>query len=454
MAYEINFEGLAGMTHHYGGLAYGNLPSMQSIGKVSRPKEAALQGLQKMALLNELGVRQAVLPPHERPFFPLLEQLGFSGTKQNRLDQVKKEAPWLLPILSSSAAMWTANWATSTASIDSSDAHAHFTPANLASYLHRSLEPSTTQRILKAIFPSQVFFKHHPPLPCGGIFFDEGSANQIRFAKNYRSPGVYLFVFGKSTLPSEMPTPSPHTYPARQSKEASEALPRIHGLYPNTAVYAYQHPEAIDAGIFHNDLIAQGNLHFLMVHEKAFWNQQEVLNELKKKFSERCDEELKIVEVLESQVPLKEAASSFMFNSQIVTLPDLTMALIAPEACRGYDRVTSFFESLVKDPAHPVNTIHYVNLSESLGNGGGPACLRLRVVLTENELAHINPAVLYSPRLHERLESWIHKHYPDTLSKEELAKTELHEKNCQALDELCTILELGKVYPFQLGTYG
>jgi succinylarginine dihydrolase len=453
MAYEVNFEGLAGMTHHFGGLSPGNLPSMKSAGDISHPKEAALQGLKKMALLHDLGIRQAVLPPHERPFLPLLRQLGFLGLAQNMIEQANREWPWIVPMISSSATMWTANWASCTASIDSADSHLHFTPANLASNLHRSIEGETTQRILKAIFPNPVHFSHHLPLPCGEVFFDEGSANQIRLAKNYRSPGITLFVYGKFGSPQAAPTPLPKHYPARQTKEASQAVARLHQLYPGSVVYAQQHPEAIDAGIFHNDLIAQGNLYVLLVHERAFWRHPEVIEELKSKYRERCSDELHVITVTEKEVPLKEASASFMFNSQLVTLPDLSMALIAPHTCQNYEKVALFFNKLIADPENPVQAVHYVNLSESLNNGGGPACLRMRVVLTENELSLINPGVIYTKRLHERLEGWIGRHYPEELALKDLIQKEFHEKNCHALDELCTILEIGKVYPFQLGGY-
>ena len=77
--YEVNFDGLVGNTHNYAGLAIGDKASMQHAFSISHPKEAALQGLGKMKLLMDLGLKQAVLPPQPRPAIPFLKSLGFKG---------------------------------------------------------------------------------------------------------------------------------------------------------------------------------------------------------------------------------------------------------------------------------------------------------------------------------------------------------------------------------------
>lgn len=449
LAFEVNFDGLVGMTHTYGGLSLGNLPSMENRGHVSNPRQAAHQGLEKMKLLHTLGVRQAVLPPQERPFVPILNQLGFSGNVQDVITRITEDAPWLLYEISSSASMWAANAANVSPSIDSSDSHVHFTPANLASNFHRAIEAETTGRILKAIFPNPVFFEHHSPLPSNALFYDEGAANHTRFCRNYHSAGVQLFVYGKSSQDVAYSKKEPQKFPARQTLEASNAVSRLHALYPDHYVFAQQNPDAIDAGAFHNDMMSVGNLNVFLVHELAFKRQKEVLDELRKKVSQYCDVELNAIEVKEKQVPMKEALACYLFNSQIVSLPDGSMVLIAPTACQQNDKIQTFLKEISEDKTNPIAAVRYVDLSQSMANGGGPACLRLRVVLNENELAETNPGVLFNDTLFNKLKAHVDKYYPTHLTLEELGNPSLYERNCESLAELTKILNLGKVYNFQ-----
>lgn len=439
-AYEVNFDGLPGMTHCFGGLSFGNEPSLENEGDVSNPRLAALQGLNKMKFLASLGIKQAVLPPQERPHIPSLRQVGFSGTISDILQAAKKTCPWILPQVSSSASMWTANAATVSPSIDSVDSHIHFTPANLATYFHRSMEAKTTQKILQAVFPNTIFFEHHSPLPANELFPDEGAANHTRFCKNYGSPGVQFFTYGKSIV--DPSSPKPRKYPARQTKEASEAIARLHLLYPGHTIFAYNHPDAIDQGAFHNDLVAVGNQNVLLIHELALWKQGEILDQLKKTVSHVCDTELIVIE---TKLPIK----SYFFNSQIITLDDGKMALIAPESCRRYPEVERFIDELLNDSKNPIGQVHYIDLSESLKNGGGPACLRLRVVMNNAELSEMNQNVLFTEELYQKLTTHVNKHYPSSLSLADLANPKLYQKNCDALDELSKILQLGEIYSFQ-----
>src|SRR3954469_13600147 len=129
-AYEVNFDGLVGPTHNYAGLSYGNVASMKHKLSVSNPRQAALEGLEKMKFLASLGVKQAVLPPHERPHLQTLRRLGFSGSDADVLRTAQQRDPTLLAMVSSASTMWTANAATISPSADSEDHRAHFTPAN------------------------------------------------------------------------------------------------------------------------------------------------------------------------------------------------------------------------------------------------------------------------------------------------------------------------------------
>ena len=76
---EVQFDGLPGPTHHFGGLSQGNLASQAHAGFRSRPRAAARQSLAKMRRLLDLGAVQAVLPPLLRPDLDLLRESGFTG---------------------------------------------------------------------------------------------------------------------------------------------------------------------------------------------------------------------------------------------------------------------------------------------------------------------------------------------------------------------------------------
>jgi succinylarginine dihydrolase len=447
IAFEVNFDGLVGPTHNYSGLSLGNVASMQSKGDVSNPKEAALQGLEKMRFLAGLGVKQAVLPPQERPHIPTLNRLGFTGTVEAVLKNVKESAPWLLNNCCSASSMWAANAATVSPSVDSVDTHVHFTPANLSFELHRSIEAETTSRLLKAIFPNPVYFQHHQPLQEGYLFSDEGAANHTRFCRDYNGPGVQLFVWGRTISNPYVPTP--RNFPARYSLEAAQAIARLHQLYPKQVVFAQQNPQAIDLGVFHNDVIAVGNRNFFFYHELAYIDSAAVIKELQEKVRATCDTELFLTEVAESRVSLQEAVKSYLFNSQVVSLPDGSMHLIAPKECEGYPNIVSLLDEMREDADNPIRRIHFVNLLQSMKNGGGPACLRLRVVLNENELRETNPGVFMNDTLYTSLVSWVNRFYRDQLSEKDLADPKLQRENQEALDTLTQILNLGSIYSFQ-----
>lgn len=445
--YEINFDGIIGPTHNFSGLSFGNTASMENAKKVSSPKKAALQGLEKMKLLADLGVKQAVLPPHERPHLPTLKALGFTGADRNIPGKAFKIAPELLFQLSSAAPMWVANAATITPSIDSMDSHVHFTPANLCTMFHRSIESETTSNILKAIFPNPLYFTHHAPLPTGEYFPDEGAANVSRFCKDPAGIGVHLFVFGKFTMGPNSTLPA--KFPARQAYEASETIIRSHQMIQDRVILAQQHPNSIDMGVFHNDVISVSNKNLFLYHSKAFLHTKEVLGEIRSKLEHFSDISPIFIEVPEDQIPVGMAVQTYLFNSQIVTNPDGFMEMICPLECKKYDEVVHFLDNMEKDPANPIETIHYVDLRESMQNGGGPACLRNRVVLNQNEMSAMNPAVFLDDKLYKRLVDWVNQHYRDVLRIEDLADPQLVDECQSALNEITRILQLGNVYNFQ-----
>lgn len=439
--WEANFDGIVGSTHNYSGLSYGNVASLKNQQTPSNPKQAALQGLEKMHYLMQLGLKQAVLPPQERPHLPTLRALGFSGSDQQILEKASKQAPELFFSCCSASSMWAANAATVSPSSDSQDRHVHLTPANLVNKFHRTIESNTTEAILKAIFPNATYFIHHPHLISSNAFSDEGAANHTRFSNGNKGPGIQLFVFGRSALSSStarMPT----TYPARQTLEASQAIARLHQIPPERTVFAQQNPIAIDSGVFHNDVISVGHENVFLYHEHAFANTDHVVEELRKKMEVNCQCELICIKVLESQISLSEAVSTYFFNSQIVTLPDHTMQLIAPIECQEQPAVKAVIDEMIRSSANPINSVRYFNLRESMRNGGGPACLRLRVVLNEQEIAATNPHIWLTESLYRQLVDWVNRHYRDILRPADLADISLLWECQQSLEALSRILHL------------
>jgi succinylarginine dihydrolase len=394
-----------------------------------------------MKFLADLGVSQAVLPPHERPDIFALRRLGFSGSDAQALKAAQKY-PWLLASCGSASAMWAANAATVSPGADTLDGRVHFTPANLATQFHRSLEAATTAVILKKIFADESAFIHHDPLPDSPLFFDEGAANHLRLCQAHGEKGLEIFVFGRRA--SGKVDSSPARFPARQSFEASESIARLHRLDSKNTLFLQQNPEAIDAGAFHNDVVAVGNLNVLLFHEKAFLDAP--ANQIRAWFKDKA---YHLLEIQESEIPLADAVSSYLFNSQIVSLPDNTMALIAPVESRDNPRTRKFLDDLLNQST-PIRRVHFVDVRQSMNNGGGPACLRLRVQLSDRERSLINPGVFFTDALHESLKSWINRHYRDRLTPSDLADPNLLEESRRALDELTGILKLGSVYPFQM----
>lgn len=442
---EVNFDGLVGPTHNYSGLAHGNVASMTHEGLVANPREAALQGLAKMKSLMDAGYAQGVLPPQQRPDLGALRALGFAGSDAELLSQAANEAPQLLRAVCSASSMWTANAATVTPSVDAPDGRVHFTPANLQSSFHRYLEPATTGRVLAAIFADASHFAHHPALPATPAFSDEGAANHTRLGASHGEAGVHLFVYGRRAFGGD--GVAPRRYPARQTLEASQAVARQHGLNDAQTVFAQQHPEAIDAGVFHNDVIAVGNGPVLLYHEMTFRDEQATLDELRRKMSTP----LIPLRVPLAAVDLEDAVASYLFNSQLLSNPDGSMTLVVPGECQEREAVWRCIQDHLLAGHNPISEVVVKDVKQSMRNGGGPACLRLRVALSEAERGALSGRVLLDDGLHGELTQWVGRHYRDRLATADLADPQLAVEALRALDELSGILAIGSVYPFQLG---
>jgi succinylarginine dihydrolase len=443
-AREANFDGLVGPTHNYAGLSFGNRASQNNEKSIANPKAAAKQGLAKMKRLADLGFAQGVLPPQERPSLRLLRELGFSGNDARVIERAAKEAPELLAAASSASAMWTANAATVSPSADTADGRVHFTPANLCSKLHRAIEHEATRRTLCAIFADPARFAVHEALPGTPALGDEGAANHTRFCADYGARGVEFFVYGRSEYRRG---PQPQRYPARQTFEASRAVAQKHGLSEDATVYAQQSPDVIDAGVFHNDVIAVGNRDTLFCHEHAFVEQGAVYDQLRAQLS-RQGASLNVIEVPDAAVSVADAVSSYLFNSQLLAHPDGKQVLVVPRECHENPSVAAYLDGLSAG-AGPIDDVLVFDLRESMKNGGGPACLRLRVVLNDIERMAVKPGVWIDDNLFARLDAWIDKHYRDRLAPADLGDPTLLDESRGALDELTQILGLGSLYDFQ-----
>ncbi|MBV1777285.1 N-succinylarginine dihydrolase [Burkholderiaceae bacterium DAT-1] len=446
-AFEANFDGLVGPTHNYAGLSFGNVASTGNQNAVANPRVAAKQGLAKMKALHDLGYKQGVIAPHERPSIETLRQLGFGGTDADVVCAAAQQAPAVLAACSSASTMWTANAATVSPSGDTADGRVHFTPANLNNKFHRSIEHPVTGRILKAMFADDRHFAHHDALPAQMHFGDEGAANHTRFCGDYGGPGVEFFVFGQAAFDSRYPRPQ--RFPARQTLEASQAIVRLHGLSADRVVYAQQDPNTIDKGVFHNDVISVGNANVLFHHQFAFTEQDRVLGELRDKLA-RIGVDFKSIEVPEHSVSVEDAVGSYLFNSQLLNKGNGKLLIVVPEECAKNPRVQTYLDDLTGQ-GDLIDEYRIFDLKQSMQNGGGPACLRLRVALTEAELAAVNPTVLMNETLFTKLNDWVDRHYRDRLNGEDLMDPQLLTECRTALDELTRILNLGSVYPFQRG---
>jgi succinylarginine dihydrolase len=436
---ELSFDGLVGPTHNYGGLSPGNVASLASAGRPSNPRAAALQGLEKMRLVHALGAGQAVLPPQPRPSLRTLRRLGFTGSDEEVIARAGREAEHLLRLCSSASSMWAANAATVAPSADAEDGRVHLTPANLSAMFHRSIEADTTRDVLRAIFADERRFRVHEPLPGGAHLADEGAANHTRLEGE--GGGVHLFAWGRSDW---SPGVGPDRFPARQTLEASEAIARSHRLAPARTLFPRQHPGAIDAGAFHTDVVAVGHRRFLMLHERAFADGDAFLRRLRAV----AGEGLRVVVATEGELPIADAVAAYPFNSQLLELPGGAVVLLAPEESRENPRARAFLERVVGESG-VVSRVEWVDVNQSMSNGGGPACLRLRVGLTDEEVRAIRADVLFTPALHARLVAWVGRHYRDRVVAADLADPALAREGMAALDELTSILRLGPVFDFQ-----
>ncbi|MEO1658888.1 MAG: N-succinylarginine dihydrolase [Pseudomonadota bacterium] len=441
-AREVNFDGLVGPTHNYGGLSLGNVASMKSTETPSNPREAALQGLQKMRELIQRGFTQGFLPPHERPHVATLRQFGFEGSDEAVVEAAGKHAPILLRNCSSASAMWTANAATVAPRTDTKDGKTHFTPANLRAMFHRALEAPLTKRSLETAFSGERF-SVHDAIPSGGQMGDEGAANHGRLCADHGSRGLHLYTYGREAFARDWHG----KFPARQALEASQAIAHQQGIDEANSVFMLQKAEAIDAGVFHNDVVAVANGPALLYHQHAYENTEASLDEIRRK-AEPLGFDPIFIEVPADEVSLEDAVVSYLFNSQLLTKADGSMLLLLPVEAEENPRTKAWCEAAVAGNG-PISETVFMDLRQSMKNGGGPACLRLRVVLDEDDLAAMHPGFILNEEKITALEGWVQTHYRDRLSADDLADPQLLREVREALDALTGLMEAPRLYDFQ-----
>jgi succinylarginine dihydrolase len=426
---ELNLDGLVGPSHNYAGLSLGNLAATANAGAVSAPRRAALQGLAKMRLLVGLGLPQGLLLPHGRPNAGYLRALGFAGGDDAVLAAAAAEDPALVAVATSASAMWTANAATVSHAADTADGRTHLTVANLVTMPHRAQEWPGTLAQLRLAFADDRFFRVHGPVP--PAFGDEGAANHMRLAAGHEAPGVEVFVHGVRTSGA---------FPARQHRQASLAVARRHGV--RDPLFAAQADCAIQAGAFHNDVVAVANGPVLFAHADAFEDRAGLIAALEARVPGFV-----LVEAPTARVPLADAVASYVFNAALVTLEG-GMALILPAEARETPSVWAWLQEVVADPANPITRLHVLDLRESMRNGGGPACLRLRVQLSADALAAVDGRFLVDPATLDRLERLVEQLWPEAVAPADLALPQFWADTRAARSAL--LAELG-IAPAELG---
>ena len=411
---EINFDGIVGSSHNYAGLSFGNLAATAHAGDVSYPRAAALQGLDKMLGNLSLGLAQGFFVPPPRPNLRWLEELAADAT----LDPVLLAGAW------SASAMWTANAATVSPAPDTADGRCHLTVANLVSMPHRAHEWPDTLRQLRLAFADERHFSVHGPVP--PCFGDEGAANHMRLASAHDAPGVEIFVYGRTG----------GRFPARQHEQASRIVARRHGLDPERTLFLEQLPEAIGAGAFHNDVVAVANANVVLAHERAFADPEGAWKAMAELFPD-----VQIVAVPESAISLEEAVRSYLFNAQLVSLPEGGQALVIPNEAWESLPVRKFLDALVASNG-PIREVLAVNVRQSMANGGGPACLRLRVVA---DPATVDPRFLLDHAKGEAIREVLERHWPDQIDPGDLGSSILAESVTRARAALLEALGLNEL---------
>ena len=434
MLIEVNMDALVGPSHHFGGLGVGNIASHEHRFRTANPRAAALEGLEKALMVSRLGIPQFLLFPPTRPDEQFLSKLGFEGSLDEQFSAALRCAPDALSATFSGAYIWAANAATVSPAVDCADRRLHLTLANLVSSWHRATEWSQRINDLAALFPDHNCHVIHEPLPSIVPLRDEGAANHMRLSDSTLACGLNIFVYG-----DENRLRTTQRFTARQTLAACQAIARRHRLDPATTFFLQQHPQAIDAGVFHNDVIATSHKGLLIHHELAFCDAASELERLERTFLDRTGQPLIRRVVSNDELPLADAVRSYLFNSQILS-PVSALSheniIICPAQCAAIDSARRVVQSLIDDPAIPITDAQYVSLDESMSGGGGPACLRLRVTVDQATLSHMPQAMRLDEELADQLRDIICRSYPKSLVISDFTHPDCREQLASAYREL------------------
>ena len=423
---EVNFDGIVGPTHNYAGLSIGNRASSANAGAVSAPRIAALQGIAKMRRMRAMGLEQGIFLPHDRPNVDWLRALGFVGDDAEMLASAWTADRALFANAMSASAMWTANAGTVSPASDTSDGLCHISVANLSTMPHRASEAAQTERQLRLAFADPRYFRVHSPLP--SAFGDEGAANFMRIVPPSGGGAIEIFVHGEGRAGD---------FPSRQHRIASEAVARRHGTDPSRTLVVRQSDAAISAGAFHNDVVAVANGHVLFAHAEAFANPHALYDAIAARVPGAV-----IVEVPADRVSLDTAIRAYLFNSQLVTMPDGAMTLVLPAEARENADVWAWLSELVANDG-PITRLEVVDVRESMRNGGGPACLRLRVQVDAKAYAAIDRRFLLDDAACDRIEAVIAREWPEAIAPDDLGDPRLWEQCRRARASLTAALGFG-----------
>ena len=433
---DANFDGLVGLTHNYSGLSQADQQDGPNKDRVAHPRQAALESLNKMRGLMNLGLRQGVLPPHERPAIGFLRDLGFSGSDHRIWEKAWTQAPRYARAAAASASMWASNSATVSPSADCANGLLHISVANLNAALHRSIEAEASERVLRRIFADETAFRVHGPLPATAGFCDEGGANHFRLSAGQGAQGIEVFVYGRGERP-------------RHSLETCQALARRHGLAPARVIFASLSDAAQKAGAIYSDLVAAAHENVLLFHAEAFYNSEVLKAEIHDKARDLFEPVL--LEISSKEVSLSDAVKTCFFNAQMLRFPYASrLSFIAPREVRENNQTADLAADLRRRSNGLIDAPMFAEVHQSMRAGGGPSSMALSFELTTGEAAAINAGFFLTPKLSDALEDWINTHYRAELSPADLSDPLLIDETRTALDELTRILPLGTdFYPFQ-----
>jgi succinylarginine dihydrolase len=383
------------------------------------------------------GTPQGFFLPHERPHLKTLRALGFSGTDEDIINRAAKQNPLLLKNVYSASSMWAANAATFSPSIDSYDQNIHITPANLNTMFHRSIEHEFTKTQLELMFGGVAIV--HDPIENISGYGDEGAANHLRVSEQHLKSGFQIFVYGSSAFEVHQGMIT------RQAEEISKAVSIMHQLDPDRVLFLKQNEQAINAGSFHNDIVSLANEEVFIFHQEAFADRVElerILHHLKdhvKGFHP--------IEILSEDISLDDLVSSYLLNSQLITVKNNEMMMLLPEEVQNHSNCMRWLEEIKS--SSPIKHIEFVDIRQSMMNGGGPACLRFKITVNNDEFNQINEKFLLTPKKLMDLRALVTKHYRDKLNPADLLDNNLVQESYRFLDELTQLLDLGNIYDFQ-----